>query len=110
MFRKDLARIAGVFLIAATVSASIDWNDPRSVVDAALTASPSLREMDAVSPQLVHASGAGTDVMKRIAVPMIGGLFTSFLLELLVYPAINYRWKWRAEVRHAGAALAAKEN
>jgi Cu(I)/Ag(I) efflux system membrane protein CusA/SilA len=32
---------------------------------------------------------------------MIGGLFTSFLMELLVYPAIYYRWKWRAEVRHA---------
>jgi len=31
---------------------------------------------------------------------MIGGLFTSFLMELLVYPAIYYRWKWRAEVRH----------
>src|SRR5213076_1557036 len=41
------------------------------------------------------------EVMKRIAAPMIGGLFTSFLMELLVYPAIYYRWKWRAEVRHA---------
>jgi len=63
-----------------------------------------------ISPQLVHASGAGTDVMKRIAAPMIGGLLTSFLMDLLVYPAIYYRWTWRTEVRHAGAALAAKEN
>jgi Cu(I)/Ag(I) efflux system membrane protein CusA/SilA len=60
---------------------------------------------------IMWSTGAGADVMKRIAAPMIGGLFTSFLMELLVYPAIYYRWKWRAEVRHAeGAALAAKEN
>ena len=42
---------------------------------------------------------AGADVMKRIAAPMIGGIFTSFLLELLVHPAIFALWKWRAEVR-----------
>ncbi|MDQ6801559.1 MAG: CusA/CzcA family heavy metal efflux RND transporter [Acidobacteriota bacterium] len=49
---------------------------------------------------IMWSAGAGADVMKRIAAPMIGGLFTSFLMELLVYPAIYYRWKWRAEVRH----------
>ena len=49
---------------------------------------------------IMWSTGAGADVMKRIAAPMIGGLFTSFLMELLVYPAIYYRWKWRAEVRH----------
>jgi Cu(I)/Ag(I) efflux system membrane protein CusA/SilA len=60
---------------------------------------------------IMWSTGAGADVMKRIAAPMIGGLFTSFLMELLVYPAIYYRWKWRVEVRHAeGAAIAAKEN
>ena len=35
------------------------------------------------------------DVMKRIAAPMVGGLFTSFLLELLVYPAVYLLWKRR---------------
>jgi len=49
---------------------------------------------------IMWSSGAGADVMKRIAAPMIGGLFTSFLMELLVYPAIYYRWRWNAEVRH----------
>jgi copper/silver efflux system protein len=44
------------------------------------------------------STGAGADVMKRIAAPMIGGLFTSFLMELLVYPAIYLLWKWH-EVR-----------
>ncbi len=52
---------------------------------------------------IMWSTGAGADVMKRVAAPMIGGLFTSFLMELLVYPAIYYRWKWRAEVRHAEA-------
>jgi Cu(I)/Ag(I) efflux system membrane protein CusA/SilA len=42
---------------------------------------------------ILWSTGAGADVMKRIAAPMIGGLFTSFLMELLVYPAIYYRWK-----------------
>src|SRR5438132_6416683 len=44
---------------------------------------------------IMWSTGAGADVMKRIAAPMIGGLFTSFLMELLVYPAIYYRWKIR---------------
>jgi Cu(I)/Ag(I) efflux system membrane protein CusA/SilA len=52
---------------------------------------------------IMWSAGAGADVMKRIAAPMIGGLFTSFLMELLVYPAIYYRWKWAAEVRHSAA-------
>ena len=32
--------------------------------------------------------------MKRIAAPMIGGIFMSFLLELLIYPAIYELWRW----------------
>ncbi len=36
--------------------------------------------------------GAGASMMKRIAAPMVGGLVTSFLLELLVYPAIYLLW------------------
>jgi Cu(I)/Ag(I) efflux system membrane protein CusA/SilA len=35
----------------------------------------------------------GADVMKRIAAPMIGGVITSFILELLIYPAIYTIWK-----------------
>ncbi len=53
---------------------------------------------------IMWSTGAGADVMQRVAAPMIGGLFTSFLMELMVYPAIYYRWKWYAEVRHAAAA------
>jgi len=42
---------------------------------------------------IMWALGTGSDVMKRIAAPMIGGLFTSFALELLVYPVVFYLWK-----------------
>lgn len=42
---------------------------------------------------IMWSVGAGADVMKRIAAPMIGGLITSFLLELLIYPVIYYIWK-----------------
>lgn len=42
---------------------------------------------------IMWSVGAGSDVMKRIAAPMIGGLATSFLLELLIYPVIFYIWK-----------------
>jgi len=42
---------------------------------------------------IMWATGAGSDVMKRIAAPMVGGIFTSFLLELLVYPAIYEVWR-----------------
>ncbi|MBI3939788.1 MAG: efflux RND transporter permease subunit, partial [Acidobacteria bacterium] len=47
---------------------------------------------------IMWSAGAGSDVMRRIAAPMIGGIFTSFALELLVYPAIYEIWKGR-EVR-----------
>jgi Cu(I)/Ag(I) efflux system membrane protein CusA/SilA len=43
--------------------------------------------------------GTGSDVMKRIAAPLIGGIFTSFLMELLVYPPIFFLWKWAREVK-----------
>jgi copper/silver efflux system protein len=48
---------------------------------------------------IMWSTGAGADVMKRIAAPMIGGIFTSFILELVVYPAIYEVWKWNTEVR-----------
>jgi Cu(I)/Ag(I) efflux system membrane protein CusA/SilA len=48
---------------------------------------------------LLWATGSGADVMKRVAAPMVGGLATSFLMELLVYPAIYLLWKWNTEVK-----------
>ena len=43
---------------------------------------------------IMWSVGAGADTMKRIAAPMIGGIFTSFLLELLIYPGVYEIWKW----------------
>jgi len=51
---------------------------------------------------IMWSIGTGSDVMKRIAAPMIGGVFTSFLLELLIYPAIFELWKWHSEVKKKG--------
>jgi Cu(I)/Ag(I) efflux system membrane protein CusA/SilA len=43
--------------------------------------------------------------MKRIAAPMIGGIFTSFVLELIVYPAVYEIWKWHFGLRRELALL-----
>jgi len=48
---------------------------------------------------IMWATGTGSDVMKHIAAPMVGGIFTSFLMELMVYPAIYEIWKWNFEVK-----------
>jgi hypothetical protein len=56
---------------------------------------------------IMWSTGAGADVMKRIAAPMIGGLFTSFLMELLVYPAVYLLWRKRELPREEGAAAVA---
>src|SRR5438552_3263169 len=48
---------------------------------------------------------SGADVMKRIAAPMIGGVVTSGILELLLYPVIYVFWR----KRHLGTPLARPE-
>ncbi len=49
----------------------------------------------ALTPVMLEGTAhAGADVMKRIAAPMLGGIVTSFALELAVYPAIFAIWKW----------------
>jgi Cu(I)/Ag(I) efflux system membrane protein CusA/SilA len=50
---------------------------------------------------IMWSTGAGADVMKRIAAPMIGGIFTSFVMELVVYPSIYSIWKWNWEVKRS---------
>ena len=48
---------------------------------------------------VMWATGTGAEVAKRIAAPLVGGVTTSFLLELLIYPAIYLLWKWHFEVK-----------
>jgi copper/silver efflux system protein len=45
---------------------------------------------------IMFSSGAGSDIMKRIAAPMIGGVITSTILELIIYPSIYLLWKGHA--------------
>ncbi|HEY6002904.1 MAG TPA: CusA/CzcA family heavy metal efflux RND transporter [Anaeromyxobacter sp.] len=55
---------------------------------------------------IMWSVGIGADLMKRIAAPMIGGLVTSFMMELLVYPAVYLLWK-RKEVGDRDAVTTA---
>lgn len=48
---------------------------------------------------IMWSTGAGSEMMKHIAAPMIGGIITSFLLELVVYPAVYQIWKWNFEIK-----------
>jgi Cu(I)/Ag(I) efflux system membrane protein CusA/SilA len=53
---------------------------------------------------LMWATGAGADTMRRLAAPMLGGLATSFLMELLIYPLLFYTAKRFSVARAAVAA------
>ena len=44
---------------------------------------------------IMWSQGTGADIMKRIAAPMIGGIVTSGVMELLIYPVIYYIWRGR---------------
>ena len=50
---------------------------------------------------IMWSHGAGADIMKRIAAPMIGGVMTSVIMELAVYPVIYYYWRMKAVERQA---------
>lgn len=50
---------------------------------------------------ILWSHGAGADVMKRIATPMVGGIVTSTIMELAVYPAIYFIWRSRQMKRRA---------
>jgi Cu(I)/Ag(I) efflux system membrane protein CusA/SilA len=55
---------------------------------------------------ILFSTGTGADMMKRVAAPMVGGLLTSFLLELLVYPPLYEMWRWHVTMRR-GAVVPA---
>jgi Cu(I)/Ag(I) efflux system membrane protein CusA/SilA len=44
---------------------------------------------------IMFSTATGSDIMKAIAAPLVGGLFTSFLLELVIYPPVYFLWKKR---------------
>jgi len=53
---------------------------------------------------ILWSTGTGSEIMKRIAAPMVGGIVTSFILELLVYPAIYASWRETSLDADAGEA------
>lgn len=76
-----------------------NWNDLREAIveGAVIRLRPKVMTVGVMFMGLfpvMWSTGAGADVMKRIAAPMIGGIFTSFIMELCVYPAIYAIWKW----------------
>lgn len=54
---------------------------------------------------LLFSHGVGADFMKPIAVPMVGGLVSSFALELLIYPVIFFLWKRRSVEKQSGYSI-----
>ncbi|MDP3091518.1 MAG: efflux RND transporter permease subunit, partial [Nitrospira sp.] len=58
---------------------------------------------------VMWAAGTGADVMKRLAAPMVGGVFSAMLLTLLVIPAIYVIWRWQTEVKREGTRDAGQE-
>jgi Cu(I)/Ag(I) efflux system membrane protein CusA/SilA len=76
-----------------------NWNDLReAIVEGAVKRlRPKVMTVGVMFMGLVPimwSVGSGADTMKRIAAPMIGGIFTSFIMELCVYPAIYAIWRW----------------
>jgi Cu(I)/Ag(I) efflux system membrane protein CusA/SilA len=45
---------------------------------------------------ILWSHGSGADIMKRIATPMVGGVVTSTIMELAVYPALFFLWRSRS--------------
>ena len=58
---------------------------------------------------VLWSTGTGSEIMKRVAAPMVGGILTSFALELLVYPAIYAVWRDRTPSTERSADTAPQE-
>jgi len=80
------------------------WNDLREAIiqGAVKRLRPkvmTVATMVAALLPIMWSTGTGADVMKRIAAPMVGGILTSFVMELVIYPAFYAIWKWGWEVK-----------
>ena len=42
---------------------------------------------------ILWSTGTGADVMRRLAAPMVGGVVTSFIAELILFPAVYFIWR-----------------
>ncbi|HAT8247479.1 TPA: CusA/CzcA family heavy metal efflux RND transporter, partial [Legionella pneumophila] len=57
---------------------------------------------------VMWATGIGADVMKRLAAPMVGGVFSALLLTLIVIPVVYVMWRWQVELKQQGSLTEAK--
>lgn len=99
---SDLQRAPGVAVIVTIGMALLSGLS--GCVLAPEGAAEEQAKLDAFSPNAASGGSAyfewkAADVMKRIAAPMVGGIVTSFILELLIYPAIYVIWKGWSEIR-----------
>jgi Cu(I)/Ag(I) efflux system membrane protein CusA/SilA len=89
----DAAKKRGAITLSALKEA-IDYGAVRRVRPKIMTASVIIAGL----LPIMWSHGAGSDVMKRIAAPMVGGVVTSVIMELLVYPAIYFLWRKRQAI------------
>jgi copper/silver efflux system protein len=98
----DAARKSGLMNTLVDLRKAIDFGAVQRVRPKIMTASVIIAGL----LPIMWSAGTGSDVMKRIAAPMIGGVVTSVIMELLAYPAIYYLWKKRSiakeNARNAG--------
>lgn len=88
----DAARTAGVLSSPAQLRAAILQGAVKRIRPKVMTVGAAFLGL----VPLLWATGTGSDVMKRIAAPIVGGVLTSFLLELVVYPVVYELWKLRS--------------
>jgi len=81
----------GALLSRADLHAAIHHGAVKRVRPKAMTACVIIAGLTPI----LWSHGAGADVMKRIATPMVGGVITSTIMELAVYPAIYFLWRSR---------------
>jgi len=87
----DAFQAKGAMQSRADLKSAIDYGAVKRVRPKIMTASVIIAGL----LPIMWSAGTGADVMKRIAAPMVGGVITSVMMELLVYPAIYYLWKSR---------------
>lgn len=57
---------------------------------------------------IMYAEGAGSEIMQRIAAPMIGGMLSAVLLTLLILPCVYFQWKKREVIKSLGKVVSLK--
>jgi copper/silver efflux system protein len=82
--RRSKAHLSESELVEAVVEGAAKRLRPKFMTFATMTIG--------LAP-ILWSTGTGSAILKRIAAPMVGGIVTSFVLELLVYPAIYAIWR-----------------